>query len=224
MRILVVEDDPHLHRVVVKGLTEEGYAVDSATDGSDGLYLAEVTAYDLLILDIGLPGMDGLAVCHALRRKRIATPILLLTARDSIEDRVIGLDSGADDYLTKPFAFEELLARCRALLRRHSPTRSNVLHLADLELDVAGHSVRRADVPVEVTAKEFALLEYLLRHTNHVISRAQIEEHVWNGDYDSASNLIDVYIRRLRRKLDDPFEVKLIHTVKGVGYKVGIGA
>jgi DNA-binding response OmpR family regulator len=176
----------------------------------------------VIILDIMLPGKNGLEVCRELRNRRITTPILMLTARDALEDRVIGLDSGADDYLVKPFEVDELRARIRALLRRESSSKSGVLRIADLELDPASHTVQRGGQVIEMTAKEFSILEYLMRHPNHLITRAMAEEHLWNYDHIVASNVVDVYIRRLRCKIDDPWPVKLIETVRGAGYRIRV--
>lgn len=220
MRILVIEDNHRLNSSLASSLTHEGYSVDSAYDGQEGQDLAEITAYDLIILDILLPGKDGLEVCRELRRRRIHTPILLLTARDSIDDRVRGLDCGADDYLVKPFAMRELLARLRALLRRQQPSRTGRLTLHDLVIDPATHTVEREGRPIDLTPREFALLEYLLYHTNQVVTREMIEQHIWNYDFECESNVIDVYIRRLRRKIDAPFAVKLLTTVRGIGYRL----
>lgn len=221
MRVLVVEDDVNLNQIIVRGLTEEGYAVDSAQNGLDGQHLAELNPYDLIVLDWMLPGISGQELCRALRRRAIAIPVLMLTARTAVADRVAGLDSGADDYLTKPFAFDELLARLRALLRRQSPTtRTNLLKVGDLTLDVATRQVQRAGQTIELTTKEFSLLEYFMRHPGQVLSKQAIEEHAWNNEFSSDSNLIEVYIRRLRRKLDEPFETKLFETIKGAGYRL----
>jgi len=218
MRILIVEDDLNLARFIQKGLQEERYAVDVAADGEEGFFLAGVNPYDLVILDIMLPKMDGLEVCRRLRADRKTSPILLLTARESVEDKVAGLDTGADDYLTKPFAFAELLARVRALLRRGSAAPSGRLTAADLELDPVSHRVWRAGQEISLTNKEFALLEYLLRNANHVLTRTAIIEHIWDIHYDSMTNIVDVHIRALRAKLDRECAVPLIHTVRGVGY------
>ena len=218
MRLLLVEDDPHLGRFIQKGLQEERYAVDVATDGEEGLCLATVNQYDLIILDIMLPKLDGFGVCRKLRADRKTTPILMLTAREAVEDKVAGLDTGADDYLTKPFAFTELLARVRALLRRGSALPSGRLKVLDLELDPVSHRVWRAGQEIPLTNKEFALLEYLLRNTNHVLTRTAIIEHVWDIHYDSMTNIVDVHIRALRSKIDRTFPPPLIHTVRGVGY------
>ncbi len=220
MRILVVEDEHRLAAVLKQGLTEQGYAVDLAHDGEEGLGLAELEPYDLLILDVMLPGLDGLAVCRQLRARGRHMPVLLLTARDAVDDRVTGLDSGADDYLTKPFAFRELLARARALLRRDGRSRESVLRAGNLTLDPATREVRRAGRAIELTSKEYAVLEYLLHHPNRVLTRTQIAEHVWDYDFVAMSNVIDVYIRSLRRKLDDDDEPRLLHTVRGAGYQL----
>jgi DNA-binding response OmpR family regulator len=220
MRILLVEDNRQLNRSLKTSLEENGYAVDTAFDGEDGQYLAELTPYDAIILDIMLPKKDGLAVCHELRDKRINTPILMLTARDTVDDRVRGLDSGADDYLVKPFALNELRARLRALLRRDSSDKANVLTVDDLILDPITHRVTRAGQPIDLTAKEYALLEYFMRNPDRLISREMAESHVWSYDYEGVSNVIDVYVRRLRRKIDDPFPTKLIETVRGAGYRL----
>jgi YD repeat-containing protein len=220
VRILLVEDNRRLSHSLKASLGDDGYAVDVAYDGVEGQELAEMTPYDVIILDIMLPGRDGLEVCRELRRQRINTPILMLTARDAIEDRVRGLDSGADDYLVKPFALDELHARLRALLRRESTDKTGFLTVADLVLDPAEHRASRQGVPIELTAKEFALLEYLMRNPNRLVTREMAENHVWSYDYDGASNVVDVFIRRLRRKIDEPFEIKLIETVRGVGYRM----
>jgi len=220
LRILIVEDNRSLNQSLLKNLEEEGHAVDAAFDGSEGEYLAEVTEYDTIILDIMLPKKNGLEVCRELRRKGVRTPILMLTARDTIEDRVTGLDSGADDYLVKPFAMAELSARLRALLRRDLPDKSGELKVGDLVLDPATHKVEREGKRIELTSKEFALLEYFMRNPERLITREMAEEHVWDYDYEGVSNVIDVYIRRLRRKVDDPFKVKLLETVRGAGYRL----
>ncbi len=220
MRILLVEDNHRLSNSLKMNLAHEGYSVDTAYDGQEGQDFAELTPYDLIILDILLPIKDGLEVCRDLRRRRIQTPILLLTARDSVDDRVQGLDCGADDYLVKPFALQELLARLRALLRRQHPYQSGRLEMGNLFVDPMTHSVERAGTPIELTPKEFALLEFLLYHRNQVVTREMIEQHIWNYDFECESNVIDVYIRRLRRKIDDPFAVKLLTTVRGIGYRL----
>jgi len=218
MRILIVEDDLNLARFIQKGLQEERYAVDVAGDGEEGFLLASVNPFDLIILDIMLPKMDGLEVCRRLRAERKAIPILLLTARESLEDKVAGLDTGADDYLAKPFAFAELLARVRALLRRGGALPAGRLKAADLELDPVSHRVWRAGQEISLTNKEFALLEYLLRNANQVLTRTAIVEHIWDIHYDSMTNIVDVHIRALRAKVDRNFSPPLIHTMRGVGY------
>ncbi len=220
MRVLLVEDNRRLSSSLKVSLGDDGYAVDVAYDGVEGQELAEMTPYDVIILDIMLPRRDGLEVCRELRNQRINTPILMLTARDAIEDRVKGLDSGADDYLVKPFAIDELHARLRALLRRDSSDKTGLLTVADLTLDPAAHTASRNGRPIGLTAKEFALLEYLMRNPNRLITRQMVENHVWSYDYDGASNVVDVYIRRLRRKIDEPFNLKLIETVRGAGYRM----
>lgn len=218
IRILVVEDEISLLKLITKRLKEEGYSVDSCMDGEEGRYFAEVTKYDCIILDLLLPKINGLTLLKGLRSKDIMTPVLILTARDSIEDRVIGLDTGADDYLVKPFSFDELLARVRALLRRKRDSKGNVLSIADLTLDTITHCVTRNNKTLELTSKEYALLEYLMRNKEQILTRTQIAEHIWNFDFDCGSNIVDVYIRYLRGKIDDGFESKLIHTVRGRGY------
>jgi DNA-binding response OmpR family regulator len=220
MRILVVEDNHRLNTSLKMSLSEEGYAVDVAYDGEEGQELAESAPYDAIILDILLPKKDGLEVCRDLRRKRVNTPVVMLTARDTVADRVRGLDSGADDYLVKPFALSELLARLRALLRREAAQKSGLLVVGDLVLDPASHQVRRGGNPIELTAKLFALLEYFARHPNQVLARELVEQHVWSYDFDATSNVVDVYVRRLRRQIDDPFDVKLLETVRGAGYRM----
>ncbi|NOY44412.1 heavy metal response regulator transcription factor [Deferrisoma camini] len=218
MRILVVEDEEKVASFIRKGLEEERYAVDVALDGEEGLELAELNPYDLIVLDLMLPGLDGFRFIQRLRAQGVHTPILVLTARDSVGDKVKGLDLGADDYLTKPFAFAELLARIRALLRRGAPQAPPVLQVADLTLDPAARRVTRAGKPIELTAKEFALLEYFMRHAGRVLTRTMILEHVWDQSFDSYTNVVDVYVNYLRKKVDQGFEPRLIHTVRGVGY------
>ena len=215
-----MEDNHRLATSLKKSLEEEGYAVDVAYDGIEGQELAELTPFDAIVLDILLPKRDGLQVCRELRQQRINIPILMLTARDTVEDRIVGLDSGADDYLVKPFALGELRARLRALLRRDSPDKTGLLVVADMILNPATHTVSRSGKPIELTAKEFALLEYLMRNPNWLITREMAENHIWSYDYKGISNVVDVYIRRLRRKIDDPFDVKLIETVRGYGYRL----
>lgn len=218
MRILVVDDEPHLTDILYKSLREEGYSVDVTRDGIDGYEYAKTGVYDVIILDIMLPGMDGIEVLKNLRNIGINTPVLMLTAKDATEDKVNGLDSGADDYLTKPFELSELLARVRALLRRESENKSPILKVGDLELNTLTHQVKRGGREITLTSKEYAMLEYLMRNANRVLSRSQIADHVWDYDFDGLSNIIDVYIRYLRKKIDDDFPVKLIHTVRGSGY------
>jgi DNA-binding response OmpR family regulator len=220
MRILVADDDRRLTSIVKRGLVEEAYAVDVAYDGEEGEYFAEVNPYDLIILDIMMPKKDGIEVCQELRAKKINTPILMLTARDAVEDRVKGLDAGADDYLVKPFAFNELLARIRALLRRNGMTKSPELKVGELVLNTLTREVWRGQKAIELTTKEYVILEYLMRHPNVVVTRRMLEEHAWDYDFDSLSNLIDVYIRRLRRKIDDKDGKSMIQTVRGAGYRL----
>jgi heavy metal response regulator len=220
MRILVVEDEHKLAAVVRRGLEEHGYAVDVAYDGDDALAMALAEPYDVIVLDIMLPGIDGITVCQRLRAQRKNMPVLMLTARDTVDDRVAGLDAGADDYLVKPFAFRELLARVRALLRRDGLSRDPVLRVGDLEVDTVSHEVRRAGRSIELTSKEYAMLEYFMRNPNRVLTRTQIAEHVWDYDFMSMSNVIDVYVRYLRRKLGDDQEPRLFRTVRGTGYQL----
>ncbi len=218
VRILVVEDEHKVASFIRRGLEEEGYAVDVAADGETGLAMALEGVHDLILLDVHLPGRNGFSVLRELRERKAATPVLLLTVRATVEDKVLGLDSGADDYLTKPFAFQELLARVRALLRRRSEDRSAALQVADLTLDPATRTAHRAGEAVELTSKEFALLEYFMRNPGRVLTRTMIAEHVWNYDFDSMTNVIDVYVNYLRKKIDKDREPKLIHTVRGTGY------
>jgi heavy metal response regulator len=224
MRVLVVEDEPKIAAFIQKGLQEEYYAVDVAQDGDAGLDCAVSVEYDLIVLDISLPKLDGLSLCQELRRVGIKTPVLMLTARDTVEDRVTGLDSGADDYLVKPFSFNELLARLRALSRRPLVVQDAVLRLADLQVDTVSHTVSRGGRSIDLSPKEYSLLEFLLRHVNRVVTRANIAEHVWDEEFYSESNVVDVYIRNLRRKIDDECSVKLIYTVRGIGYKMVQGS
>ncbi len=220
MRILIVEDNRRLSTSLKMSLTDDGYAVDTSFDGLEGLEVAQSNPYDCIILDLLLPRMDGFEVCRELRARKVNVPILVLTARDSVEDRVHGLDSGADDYLVKPFALEELRARLRALLRRESPDRGAGLAVGKLTLDPATHQVERHGRPIQLTAKEFALLEYFMRNPNRVITREMAESHIWSYDFQTTSNVVDVYVRRLRRKIDDPFPVRLLETLRGVGYRL----
>lgn len=218
MRILLVEDEPRMANVIVKGLREQSYAVDVAQDGNAGLYQTAINDYDLIVLDVLLPHRDGYEVCRELRTRGDTTPILMLTARAAIDDRITGFDAGADDYLTKPFSFRELLARIRALLRRDSELRPDILEIEDLVLDSASHRVSRAQHQVQLTAKEYALLEYLARRAGELVSRAEIAAHVWDDSFDPFSNAIEVYINRLRKKIDGNHEHKLLHTRRGEGY------
>jgi DNA-binding response OmpR family regulator len=221
MRILVVEDERKIATYLKRGLEEQGYAVDLAFTGRDGLDWALAAPYDLIVLDIMLPEMNGVAVCQALRRDGSRVPILMLTARDTVDDRVTGLDAGADDYLVKPFALKELLARVRALTRRGTDApKSPVLLVGDLQLDTLTHYVKRGDKPIKLTAKEYAVLECLMREPERVLTRTMIAEHVWSYDVYNQSNVVDVYIRNLRRKIDDDADLKLIRTVRGAGYRI----
>jgi DNA-binding response OmpR family regulator len=223
MRVLVVEDERKISAYVKRGLEEQGYAVDAVFTGVEAIHWGEAADYDIIILDILLPEMDGISACRELRRRGIRSPILMLTARDSVDDRVAGLDAGADDYLVKPFAMRELLARLRALTRRSTEAvRTPVLQVADLTLNTLTHRVRRGERPIDLTAKEYAVLECLMREPERVLARTMIAEHVWNYDVFNQSNVVDVYIRNLRRKIDDPFELKLIHTVRGAGYRLSV--
>lgn len=222
MRILVVEDERKLADVLKRGLAEHGHAVDLAHDGETGLQLAEQEPYDLIVLDVMLPGLSGLALCRQLRARHRSMPVLMLTARDTVDDRVLGLDSGADDYLVKPFAFRELMARVRALLRRDSLSKDPVLCVGDLQLNTVTREVRRAGGPVALTSKEYALLEYFMRNPNRVLTRTQIAEHIWDYDFASMSNVVDVYVRYLRRKLGDDHEPRLLHTIRGTGYRLRV--
>jgi two-component system, OmpR family, copper resistance phosphate regulon response regulator CusR len=218
MRILVVEDESKVASFIKRGLEEEGYAVDLAHDGREGVLLALDGVHDLIVLDINLPGLDGLGVLKELRRAKVKTPVLLLTVRATIEDKVLGLDTGADDYLTKPFSFQELVARIRALLRRRAEAQPTLLQVADLTLDPARRLVHRGGAKIELTSKEFALLDYFMRHPGRVLTRTMIAEKVWDYDFDTMTNIIDVYVNHLRKKIDAGRHPKLIRTVRGVGY------
>jgi DNA-binding response OmpR family regulator len=222
MRLLVVEDDARMADVIAKGLREHSYAVDVARDGEEVLYHASINDYDVIILDVLLPIRDGFEVCRELRERNNATPILMLTARAAIDDRIEGFDAGADDYLTKPFSFRELLARIHALLRRDSQLRPDVLQIADLTIDAISHRVARADHEIQLTAKEYALLEYLARRSGQLVSRAEIAAHVWDDTFDPFSNTIEVYMNRLRKKIDGDHSIKLLHTRRGEGYMLDI--
>ena len=222
MRILVIEDEKNLNNIIVKKLVMEKYGVDSCFNGDDALDYIFSAEYDVIISDIMLPGIDGFEILKRIREKGIKTPVLLLTALDGIEDRVKGLDYGADDYLVKPFAFDELMARIRVLLRRNSTNgnsnASNIFSIANLTVNCNSHDVFRDDVPIKLSTREFTILEYMIRNKERVLSREQIEQHIWNYDYEGGTNVIDVYIRYLRKKIDKDFEPKLIHTVRGIGY------
>lgn len=218
MRILIVEDEKDLAAIIKQGLEEEGYIVDVAHDGEEGLYMAESYPIDVMVLDVMLPAMDGLTVLSNLRKKGVQTPVILLTARDALIDKIKGLDTGADDYLTKPFVFEELLARIRSLIRRKTTVKEAVIRIADLEIDTASHQVKRAGKPIALSAKEYSLLEFLAYRKGEVVSRTDIIEHIYNEDADMDSNVVDVYINYLRNKIDKEFSGKLIHTVRGAGY------
>jgi two-component system, OmpR family, copper resistance phosphate regulon response regulator CusR len=218
MRVLVVEDERRIADFIVRGLKEERFAVDVAYDGEEGMYLAEINPYDVIILDIMLPKQDGISMCRQLRAKKNKTPILILTARNAVKDKVDGLNVGADDYLTKPFSFEELIARVRVLMRRSHEDKTPILKVGDLELNQLKHEVKRAGKPIVLTAKEYMLLQYLMLNANQVISRPMISEHVWNEEFDSMTNVIDVHITYLRQKVDKGFKNKLIRTVRGAGY------
>lgn len=218
MRILVVEDEKKIADFIKRGLKEEGYAVDAAYDGEEGLFLAKTNEYDLILLDLMIPKIDGLALCRKLKKEKVKAPVIMLTAKDTVKDKVMGLDSGADDYLTKPFAFEELLARIRAIFRKRDSQTLTKLKIADLELDLLTHKVAREGKEIELTTKEYSLLEYLMRNEGLIVTRTMISEHVWDIDFDTFTNVIDVYINYLRNKIDSGFEKKLIHTVRGRGY------
>ena len=220
MRVLLVEDEPRLSRVIKKGLAEDGFAVDTAFDGEEGLYLAESEPYDAIVLDIGLSKLDGLDVCRKLREKSIKTPILMLTAKTTIEDKVAGLDSGADDYVTKPFAFIELRSRIHALLRRSNGATSPQLTIQDLVVDPMKHTVTRSGQKIILTPKEFSIVELLLRHKDEVVTRTMITEHVWDYNFEGMSNVVDVFVGSLRRKIDKHSFHTLIYTIHGVGYKM----
>src|SRR6202011_526764 len=224
MRILLIEDEPKVSALVKRGLTAERYAVDITADGREGLEFTETYPYDLILLDLMLPSLSGVEVLQLIRRTNQYVPILVLTARDSVDDKVKLFEIGADDYLTKPFAFAELLVRVKALLRRGPVNRSSTLRIGDLELDRLTQQVKRGGKRIELTAKEYSLLEYLMQNPERVLSRNMIIEHVWDQSFDGITNIVDVYVRHLRAKVDDPFDHKLIHTVRGVGYSIGNGA
>jgi DNA-binding response OmpR family regulator len=222
MRILVVEDSRRLAGIIRRGLQEEAYAVDNAYDGEEAQYMAEITPFDLIILDIMLPKKDGVTVCRELRAKKVNTPILMLTAKDTTEDKVIGLDSGADDYQVKPFAFTELLARVRALLRREALPKTSKLQVGDLAMDVQTREVWRGQRKIDLTAKEYAILEYFMRRPNVVVTRTMLGENVWDYEFDGISNIIDVYVRRIRQKIDEDGQGSLIQTLRGAGYRLRV--
>jgi two-component system, OmpR family, response regulator len=220
MRVLLVEDEAHAAQMLAKGLREQAYAVDISRDGHDALYHASITDYDAVILDVMLPGLDGVGVCEELRRQGSRVPVLMLTARDAIDARIAGLDSGADDYLVKPFAFSELVSRVRALIRRGSGSHQVVLRCGPLELDPTTRRVGLRDTPVELSPREFAVLELMLRRQGTVVARAEILDHVWGISHEEGSNVVDVYVKYLRDKIDRRFGTELIHTVRGVGYRL----
>jgi two-component system OmpR family response regulator len=220
MRVLVVEDEPKIAALLRRGLSEEGHPTDIATSGEDALWMADVHDYDVIVLDVMLPGLDGFDTCRALRERGIWTPVLMLTARNEIEDRVAGLDVGADDYLAKPFSFDELLARLRALQRRGGVERPSIVEVGSLSLDPASRELRRDGTLIPLSAKEFALLEALMRHAGEVLSRYQLLERAWDREYDNRSNVVDVYISYLRDKIDRPFGAHAIETVRGAGYRL----
>jgi len=218
MRILVIEDEVKIAQFIKRGLKEEGYAIDVAGDGEEGHFMLSSNEYDAIILDLMLPKIDGLALCRTLRKEGNQTPIIMLTAKDTVKDKVKGLDSGADDYLPKPFAFEELLARVRVLLRKKDSRVQTQLKVDDLVMDILTHKVTRAEREIDLTVKEYALLEYLMRNAGNIVTRTMISEHVWDINFDTFTNVIDVYINYLRNKIDNGFDVKMIHTVRGKGY------
>ena len=220
MRILIIEDEVNLADAIKRALTEQHYSVDIASNGEEGLEYAEVNDYDLLILDIMLPDIKGWDVCAELRRNKFTTPILMLTALDSIENKIRGLDSGADDYLTKPFDLGELLARVRSLMRRQTQQKTSIIQVGDLTMDTSERTVTRAGKDIKLSAKEFAMLEYFILHKNKVLTREMISEHVWDMNFDPQSNVIDSFVRFLRQKVDKDFDKQLIHTIRGVGYKL----
>jgi DNA-binding response OmpR family regulator len=222
MRILLVEDEEKVRRFIVRGLKAEGYAVDAMSDGKEAREFLASYDYDLVILDLNLPGISGTDLLREMRAKNTHLPVLILTARDSVADKVRHFEGGADDYLTKPFSFAELVVRIKALLRRGPVDRASVLRISNLELDRIAHQVRRQDKKIDLTSKEFSLLEYLMIHPGRVLSRTMIVEHVWDQSFEGLTNIVDVYIRQLRKKVDEAYEPKLIHTVRGVGYSIGL--
>lgn len=220
MRILLIEDERRLSNIIKKGLEEDGFAVDAAFDGEEGQYMAESESYDLIILDVMLPKIDGITVCKNVRKKGHKTPILMLTAKSAVEDKVMGLDSGADDYMTKPFSFLELRSRIRALIRRTGRDVTTTLTIADLTVDPLKHKVERGGKNIPLTPKEFSILEFLLHHKNEVVTRTMVTEHVWDYNFEGISNVVDVFLANLRKKIDKNTSKKLIHTIHGVGYKI----
>lgn len=218
MKLLLVEDEKRMAGFIERGLKEEGFVVDLASNGEKGIYLAEINPYDLIILDLMLPEKDGLTLCREIRSKKMDTPVLMLTAKSSVKDKVTGLNAGADDYLAKPFEFEELIARVRALTRRRVKESSNVLKIADLELNQLIHQVKRAGKEIQLTSKEYILLKYLMQNAGQLVTRTMISEHVWNESFDTFTNVIDVYINYLRKKIDEGNSKPLIHTIRGSGY------
>ena len=220
MRLLVVEDEKHLNKTISERLARQGYTVDSCFDGEDALYYIENTNYDGVILDVMMPKMNGFEVLRTMRAKKILTPVLMLTAKDADEDVITGLDTGANDYLTKPFSFEILCARIRAMLRIKENVTGSVLEIADLSVDTTTRTVKRGDTVIELSSKEYSILEYLMRNKGIIVSKERIEENIWNYDYEGTSDVIKVYIHHLRKKIDDGYETKLLHTVKNVGYVV----
>lgn len=218
MRILLAEDEKRVSSFIQRGLKEEGFVVDVAPDGEKALELSDLNPYDLIILDVMLPGQDGIQICKILRSKKVESPILMLTAKNSTKDKVLGLNSGADDYLPKPFEFEEFIARVRALTRRTSLSKKTILQVENLILDPITHKVRRGKIEIQLTAKEYTLLYYLMQNANQVVTRTMISEHVWNENFDTFTNVIDVYVNYLRKKIDDGFKPALIHTLRGSGY------
>lgn len=222
MRILLIEDEKRLSDIIKKGFIEQGFAVDQAFDGEEGQYLAENESYDLIILDLMLPKVDGITVCKNLQKKEVKTPVLMLTAKDTVENIIAGLDSGADDYLAKPFSFIELRSRIQALLRRSNNQSTTTLNISNLELDPIKHIVTREGKNISLTPKEFSVLEFLMRHKNEVVTRTMIIEHVWDYNFDGMSNIVDVFIATLRRKVDKNAKTKLLHTLHGIGYKLSV--
>ncbi len=218
MRILLAEDERDMNKIITKKLVSEGYAVDSCFDGETALVYITSAEYDVVILDIMMPKLDGFEVLKSMRSKCIETPVIFLTARDAVSDRVLGLDLGANDYLVKPFSFEELMARIRVMTRLKSGKSTSILSVADLSLDTSSHIVKRGDVVINLSAKEYAILKYMMHNVGIVLSREKIENHIWNHDYEGGTNVVDVYIRYLRKKIDSDYEIKLIHTVRGSGY------